>query len=77
MTFREIIFYFKSHTKYTSTQTNKKQTPWPESASELYRASDRRLSAKLLPTSADRGRRVVSATDSHDPILGFLDNEEN
>jgi hypothetical protein len=29
------------------------QTPWPESASELYRPS--RLSAKLMPTFADRG----------------------
>jgi hypothetical protein len=27
------------------------------------RLSDRRLSAKLVPTSADRGRRVVSATN--------------
>jgi hypothetical protein len=27
-------------------QTNKQQTPWPESGSELYRPSDRRLSAK-------------------------------
>jgi hypothetical protein len=25
-------------------------SPWPESASELYRPSDRRLSAKLVPT---------------------------
>jgi hypothetical protein len=30
--------------------TTKKQTPWPESASELYRLSDRSLSAKLVPT---------------------------
>jgi hypothetical protein len=29
-------------------------TPWPESASELYRPSDRRLSAKLVATFADR-----------------------
>jgi hypothetical protein len=36
-----------------------------ESASELYRPSDRRLSAKLVPTLADRGCRVVSATDPH------------
>jgi hypothetical protein len=36
------------------TQPNK-QTPWPESASELYRLSDRRLSAKLVPTFADKG----------------------
>jgi hypothetical protein len=32
-------------------------------SSELYRPSDRRLSAKLVPTFADRGCRVVSATD--------------
>jgi hypothetical protein len=30
-------------------------TPWPESVSELYRPSDRRMSAKLVPTFADRG----------------------
>jgi hypothetical protein len=29
-------------------------TPWPEPASELYRPSDRRLSAKLVPTLAYR-----------------------
>jgi hypothetical protein len=29
----------------------------------LYRMSDRRLSAKLVPTFADRGCRVVSAAD--------------
>jgi hypothetical protein len=27
-----------------------KKTPWPQSASELYRPSDRRLSEKLVPT---------------------------
>jgi hypothetical protein len=36
---------------------DKKKTPWSESVSELYRPSDRRLSAKWLPTFADRGRR--------------------
>jgi hypothetical protein len=35
------------------------------SASELYRSSDRRLSAKLVPTFADRWCHVVSATDPH------------
>jgi hypothetical protein len=30
-------------------------TPWSESASELYRPSDRRLSAKWLPTFVDKG----------------------
>jgi hypothetical protein len=34
-----------------------------KSASELYRPSGRRLSAKLVQTFADRGYRVVSATD--------------
>jgi hypothetical protein len=51
-----------------------KQTPWPSSASKLYRPSDRRFSAKLVPTFADRGCCVVSATDPHHGcILGFLD----
>jgi hypothetical protein len=31
-----------------------KQTPWPESASELYRSSDLHLLATLVPTFADR-----------------------
>jgi hypothetical protein len=47
-------------------QHNKKQTSWPESASELYRP-------KLVPNLEDRRCRVVSATDSHGRILGFLD----
>jgi hypothetical protein len=41
--------------------------------SELYRPSYRRLSAKLVPTFADRGCRVISAVDSHGHILGFID----
>jgi hypothetical protein len=43
-------------------QKIKNQTPWPESVSELYQPSDRRLSAKLVPTFADRGSHVVSMT---------------
>jgi hypothetical protein len=50
-----------------------KQTPWPESANELYRPRDRRLLAKLLPTLADRGCHVVSVTDPNGRILGFTD----
>jgi hypothetical protein len=34
-------------------------TPWPESVNELYWPSDCRLSAKLVPTFADRGCHVV------------------
>jgi hypothetical protein len=51
----------------------KKKTPWSESASELYRPSDRPLSAKWLPTFADRGCHVVSVTDPYGRILDFLD----
>jgi hypothetical protein len=47
--------------------------PWPESTSELYRPSDRRLSTKLVPTFADRGCHVVGVTDPYGHILGFLD----
>jgi hypothetical protein len=36
-------------------RNSKKQTPWPESANELYRPRDRRLSVKLVPTFADGG----------------------
>jgi hypothetical protein len=35
--------------------------------------TDGRLSAKLVPTFEDRRCHVVSATDPHGPILGFLD----
>jgi hypothetical protein len=50
-----------------------KKTPWSESASELCRQSERRLSAKWLPTFADRECYVVSVTDPYGRILGFLD----
>jgi hypothetical protein len=56
-----------------SVKCGKKKAPWSESASELHRPSDRRLSAKLLPTFADKGCHVVSVTDLYDRILGFLD----
>jgi hypothetical protein len=50
----------------------KKEAPWPESASELYRPRDRRLSAKKVPTFADRGCHVVSVADPCGRNLGFL-----
>jgi hypothetical protein len=50
-----------------------KENPLPESASELYRPSDRRLSAKSVTNVADRGCHVVSVTDPYARILGFLD----
>jgi hypothetical protein len=48
-------------------------TPWPESASELYRPSYPRLSAKLVTTFVDRGCHVISVTDPYGRILGILD----
>jgi hypothetical protein len=42
-------------------------------SSELYRPSDRRLSAKLVPIFADRGCHVISVADPYGRILGFLD----
>jgi hypothetical protein len=54
-------------------KTTKKQTPWPESASELYRPSDRGLLAKLVPTFVDRWCHVVSVTGPYGRNLGVLD----
>jgi hypothetical protein len=41
------------------------KTPWPESTNELYRPSDRRLLAKLVPTLADRGVSRSQRGGSH------------
>jgi hypothetical protein len=49
------------------------KSPWPESASELYKPSDRPLSAMLVPIFADIGCQMVIVTDSYGSILGFLD----
>jgi hypothetical protein len=43
-------------------RSTNKQTPWLESVSEPCRPSESRLSAKLVPTFADIGCRVVSVT---------------
>jgi hypothetical protein len=56
---------------------SRKKPLWPESMSELYQPSDRRLSEKLVPTFADRGCHVVSVTDPYGRILGFLDRHPN
>jgi hypothetical protein len=63
-----------SDTLIVTYETKKtKKLPWPESASELYRPSDRRLLAKLVPTFAVRGCHVISVTEPYGRILGFLD----
>jgi pyruvate kinase len=56
-------------------RSEQKKTPWTESASELYRQIDRRLSVKLVPTFSATRCRVVSATDPHGRILAFLGRE--
>jgi hypothetical protein len=48
-----------------------------EPASELYRPSDRRLSAKLVPTFADRGCHMVRLANPYGRILGFLDRDDD
>jgi hypothetical protein len=48
-------------------------TPRHESASELYRPSDRRLSEKLEPIFGDRRCHVVRVSDLYRHILGLLD----
>jgi hypothetical protein len=62
----------RTFTSDTSKQTNK-QTPWPESTSQLYRSRERCLLLKLVPTFADRGCHVVSVMDPYGRILDFLD----
>jgi hypothetical protein len=57
------------HSSPTSANWLEEKSPLPESASELYRPSDRRLSAKLLPTLADRGCHVVSVTDPYGSVF--------
>jgi hypothetical protein len=53
--------------------TRLKTTLWPLPVSKLCQSRGPRLLAKLVPTSVDRGCRVVGATDPRDRILGFLD----
>jgi hypothetical protein len=57
---------------YTSKQENaiNKQTPWSQATSELYRPSEPRLLAKLVPTFEDR-KCHVSALRIHTAV--FLD----
>jgi hypothetical protein len=53
-------------------QKQTEQTPWPQSASELYRPSDRRLSAKLVPTCADRGVSRSQRGESPAAVISML-----
>jgi hypothetical protein len=59
------------NTKFENTSSKKYSMAWVRE--RTYTPRGRRLSAKLVPTFAGRGRRVVSVTDPYDHILGFLD----
>jgi hypothetical protein len=61
-----------AHYTHTHTHTHTHiHCPWLESASELYRPGDRRMSTKLVPTFADRECHVVSVTDPYNRVLEF------
>jgi hypothetical protein len=68
-----LIWNLQGHSAGISREINTIKLHGLSPQSELCRLSDLRLSAKLVPIFADRGRRVVSATDPHGCILGFLD----
>jgi hypothetical protein len=78
---RSLLFISKESTCTIKSLEKKMQliqkTPLPESASELYRPSDRYFSAKLVPTFAGIGCHVVSVTDTYGRILGFLDRSRS
>jgi hypothetical protein len=76
--FHAVFCFYRTFHNATSGQITywirfERKWHWPESATELYRPSDRRLSAKLMPTFADRGCHVVSVTEPHSRIVAFLD----
>jgi hypothetical protein len=52
---------------------SKQTNPVAWARERIYRPSDHRLSAKLVPTFTDRGCHVISVTDPYYRILGFLD----
>jgi hypothetical protein len=53
--------------------TKKKNSVASVGERTIYRPSDRRLSAQLVPTFEDRECHVVSVTNPYGTILGFLD----
>jgi hypothetical protein len=67
----------RSQSLQQQTYQTKKKTSVALVSKRTIRPSDRRLSAKLMPTFADRGCRVVRATDPHGRILGFLDRSHH
>jgi hypothetical protein len=74
---RLILLHQFSNTSYHNIYgpRERKQTLWPQSASVLYLPSDRRFSAKFVPTWV-RWCRVVRATDPHGRIIRYLDLDQ-
>jgi hypothetical protein len=72
---RRVTSYEVSHcalmTRNNSQQQTTNSVAWVR-RNELYRPSDRRLSAKLVPTLADRGCRVVSATNLPQSLISVF-----
>jgi hypothetical protein len=60
---------------YNERTNSNERTPWSESASELNRPSDRRFSAKWLPTFADKGFHVVSVM-SYNSSLNIIKQQQ-
>jgi hypothetical protein len=58
-------------------QTQNELIPWLESGSELYRQSDRRLSAKLVPTFADRGVSHGQCGESPKAVISVFYTAQN
>jgi hypothetical protein len=71
---KRALSYFHQKKAETKLRRRKKLRGF-QSASELYRSSDRRRSEKLAPTLADRGCHVVSAASPSDRNFDFLDPE--
>jgi hypothetical protein len=86
VTLYTLVKYFQRFISASSSLQHDKpiwetHTPWPESASELYRPSDRRLSAKWLPTfcgyrvprgQRDESLRQYSRFSRQEPLLFYL-----
>jgi hypothetical protein len=81
-TWNVVMFSHTPHMRYgtrlglirrESRRMEGRRPPWPESASGIYRPSNCCLSAKLVPTFADRGCQVVSVTDPYARNLAFID----
>jgi hypothetical protein len=61
------------HANWAIPDPHKKKKPSVVLVRKRTIPTGRRMLKKLVPTIADRGCRVVCATDPHDRILGFLD----